>query len=73
MQLLVICETETESNDIKDLVARWRWAMRLGSGSTGSGLMSLGLLRLDGMMLENGANVQSGQGQVQMGGVVGSS
>jgi hypothetical protein len=63
MQLLVICETETESNEIKDLVARWRWAMRLGSGSTGSGLMSLGLLRLDGMMLENNGNAQ----QVQMG------
>lgn len=36
--------------------------MRVGSGSTGNGLMSLGLLRLDGLLLENGA-VQPGTGQ----------
>lgn len=54
MQLLVTAENDTESNEISDLVARWRWAMRIGSGSAGNGLMSLGLLRLDGMMLENG-------------------
>jgi hypothetical protein len=73
MQLMFICETETESSEINDLVARWRWAMRLSSGNTGSGLMSLGLLRLDGIMLENGGNGQQ-QNQVQMnmngGGVV---
>jgi hypothetical protein len=54
MQLLVTSESEAESNEINDLVERWRWAMRIGSGSTGSGLMSLGLLRLDGLLLENG-------------------
>jgi hypothetical protein len=54
MQLLLTATTEAESNEIHDLVARWRWAMRIGSGSTGSGLMSLGLLRLDGLLLENG-------------------
>ena len=54
MQLLVTSESETEQNEINDLVGRWRWAMRVGSGSTGSGLMSLGLLRLDGLLLENG-------------------
>jgi len=54
MQLLVTSETAAESAEINDLVARWRWAMRIGSGSTGSGLMSLGLLRLDGLLLENG-------------------
>jgi len=54
MQLLVTSESEAESNEINDLVGRWRWAMRIGSGSTGSGLMSLGLLRLDGLLLENG-------------------
>lgn len=54
MQLLVTSESEAESNEINDLVARWRWAMRIGSGSTGNGLMSLGLLRLDGLLLENG-------------------
>jgi len=56
MQLLVTSESESESNEINDLVGRWRWAMRIGSGSgnTGNGgLMSLGLLRLDGLMLEN--------------------
>ena len=54
MQLLVTSETEAESNEINELVSRWRWAMRIGSGSTGNGLMSLGLLRLDGLLLENG-------------------
>ncbi len=55
MQLLVTSESEAESNEINDLVARWRWAMRIGSGSTSNGLMSLGLLRLDGLLLENGS------------------
>ena len=55
MQLLVTSETEEESSEISELVERWRWAMRVGSGSTGSGLMSLGLLRLDGLLLENGS------------------
>jgi hypothetical protein len=54
MQLLVTSESDAESTEINDLLARWRWAMRIGSGSTGNGLMSLGLLRLDGMLLENG-------------------
>jgi hypothetical protein len=61
MQLLVTSESEAESNEINNLVARWRWAMRIGSGSTGSGLMSLGLLRLDGLLLENGT-VQTASG-----------
>ena len=55
MQLLVTSETEEESSEISELVERWSWAMRVGSGSTGSGLMSLGLLRLDGLLLENGS------------------
>jgi hypothetical protein len=54
MQLLVTSESEAESNEINDLVERWRWSMRISSGSAGSGLMSLGLLRLDGLLLENG-------------------
>jgi len=54
IQLLFTAETAAESSEINDLVARWRWAMRVGSGSTGNGLMSLGLLRLDGLLLENG-------------------
>lgn len=54
MQLLVTSESEAESSEINELVSRWRWAMRIGSGASGSGLMSLGLLRLDGLMLENG-------------------
>lgn len=55
MQLLVTSESDTEQTEINDLVGRWRWAMRIGSGNTGNGLMSLGLLRLDGLLLENGA------------------
>ncbi|KAG9235003.1 fungal-specific transcription factor domain-containing protein [Amylocarpus encephaloides] len=54
VQLLVLCDTESESAEINGLVDRWRWAMRLGSGSAGNGFMSLGLLRLDGWVLENG-------------------
>lgn len=54
MQLFLTSETEVERSEINDLVARWRWAMRIGSGNTGNGLMSLGLLRLDGLLLENG-------------------
>jgi hypothetical protein len=53
MQLLVTSESEAESNEINGLLGRWRWAMRVGSGSTGNGLMSLGLLRLDGLLLED--------------------
>lgn len=53
MQLLVTSENETESADIHELVTRWRWAMRIGSGNAGNGLMSLGLLRLDGLLLKN--------------------
>ncbi|CZS88732.1 related to DAL81-transcriptional activator for allantoin and GABA catabolic genes [Rhynchosporium agropyri] len=54
MQLLVTSQNDVETNEIDGLVARWRWAMRIGSGSTGNGLMSLGLIRLDGLLLENG-------------------
>ncbi|KAF7868311.1 hypothetical protein EAF04_004843 [Stromatinia cepivora] len=54
MQLLVTSENETESAEINELVTRWRWAMRTGSGSAGNGLMSLGLLRLDGLLMKNG-------------------
>jgi hypothetical protein len=60
MQLLITSETPAESAEINDLVARWRWAMRIGSGSTVSGLVSLGLLRLDGLLLENGNSQQHG-------------
>jgi hypothetical protein len=60
MQLLITSETPSESAEINELVTRWRWAMRIGSGSTGSGLMSLGLLRLDGLLLENGNTRQQG-------------
>jgi hypothetical protein len=62
MQLLVTAETPAESAEINELVARWRWAMRVGSGSMGSGLMSLGLLRLDGLLLENGSQVPVQEG-----------
>ncbi|ESZ98605.1 hypothetical protein SBOR_1055 [Sclerotinia borealis F-4128] len=54
MQLLVTSENESESAEINELVTRWRWAMRIGSGNAGNGLMSLGLLRLDGLLLKNG-------------------
>lgn len=61
MQLYLTSENEMESNEINDLVGRWRWAMRIGSGSAGNGLMSLGLLRLDGLLLENGTAQSTNQ------------
>ncbi|PQE20668.1 hypothetical protein CJF30_00001996 [Rutstroemia sp. NJR-2017a BBW] len=54
MQILVTSENEAEANEINELVTRWRWALRIGSGSSGNALMSLGLLRLDGLLLESG-------------------
>ncbi|KAF8864317.1 hypothetical protein BDZ45DRAFT_737323 [Acephala macrosclerotiorum] len=60
MQLYVTAENDAESSEINALVARWRWAMRIGSGSTGNGLMSLGLLRLDGLLLSENGSVQTG-------------
>lgn len=55
MQLLVTSKDATETNALNDLVTRWRWAMRLDSGNPGNGLMSLGLLRIDGLFAENSA------------------
>jgi len=52
MQLMLTAEGP-ETQEINDLVTRWRWAMRVGSGNSSNGLMSLGLLRLDGLLLEN--------------------
>lgn len=63
MQLFTTSDNMDESQEIKDLMGRWRWAMRVGSGSTGNGLMSLGLLRLDGLLLEKGTL----QAQAQVG------
>lgn len=58
-----------ETAEINDLVARWRWAMRVGSGNSSNGMMSLGLLRLDGLLLENNGNgVPSSQQQDNGGG-----
>jgi hypothetical protein len=59
-------ETPSETQEINKLVERWRWAMRIGSGpNSGSGLMNLGLLRLDGLLLEGS---QSGRGERDGGG-----
>ena len=54
MQLNVTSESEAESNESNDLVGRWRWAMKPGSGSTDNCLMNLGLLYMDGLLSENG-------------------
>lgn len=51
MQLLLTAHTEAEVNEMNDLIARWRWAFRVG-GSTGYGIMSPGLLRFDGLSLD---------------------
>lgn len=62
MQLMLTAEPGPESHEINDLVSRWRWAMRFGSSTSGNGLMSLGLLRMDGLLLENGNGVGGGGG-----------
>jgi hypothetical protein len=53
-------ESGKMETEVADLVSRWRWAMRMGGGSGGWGnaLMSLGLLRVDGLMvlLEGGGD-----------------
>jgi hypothetical protein len=54
MQLLQTSKTAAEAAEIQEFVARWHLAMRIGSGDHESGLMSLGLLRLDSLLLENG-------------------
>lgn len=72
MQLMLTAEGP-ETPEINDLVTRWRWVMRVSSGNSSNGLMSLGLLRLDGLLLENNgaapgsqsSGQQQGQGQIQ--------
>ncbi|KAI9742412.1 MAG: hypothetical protein M1818_003945 [Claussenomyces sp. TS43310] len=71
MQLLLTAESSAESVEITDLVSRWRAAMRMGSGATGSGLMSLGLLRLDGLLRENGQSDERRLGSMSTGGISG--
>lgn len=58
MQLHITAASPIEKEEIDELISRWRWAMRIGSGATGGvggGLMSLGLLRMDGLMREERA------------------
>ena len=47
MQLLVTAQTDMEVTEINNLIARWRWAMRVGA-SSGNGILNSGLLRFDG-------------------------
>ena len=61
MHLLLTAHTDVEVNDLNDLIARWRWCMRLGG--TGHGIMSLGLLRADGMSLD-GSEIMSADGSI---------
>ena len=62
MQLLLTAHAEAEINEMNDLIARWRWAMRVGS-STSNGIMSPGLLRFDGLSLD-ASDVMSGDGSI---------
>lgn len=61
MQLLLTAHTEAEVNEINDLIARWRWCMRLGG--TGHGIMSPGLLRFDGLSLD-ASEIMSADGSI---------
>ena len=57
MRLLITSTSQDEVNTLNDLVRRWRWAMRIAGGNSGSQLMSLGLLRLDRNLLKSGIQV----------------
>lgn len=57
MQLLLTAESEGEAAEVNNLISRWRWAMRIGSGGSRSDMMSLGLLKLDGLVVESGESV----------------
>lgn len=67
MQLLLTAESEAEVAEVNDLIARWRWAMRVASGGSGSGMMTLGLLGLDGLVGGNGESVSGGGSMAGMG------
>lgn len=61
MQLLLTAHTEAEVDEMNDLIARWRWCMRLGG--TGHGIMGPGLLRFDGLSLD-GNEIMSANGSI---------
>lgn len=63
MQLHISATSPSEKEEIGGLVNRWRWAMRIGSGTMGNGLMSLGLLRMDGLLLEDQKGQDSNEGR----------
>ena len=54
VRLLITSESQVEKLELKDLIKRWRWALRTGGGNSGNVLMSLGLLRLDRSLITKG-------------------
>lgn len=59
MQLLLTAQSDLEMTEMNNLVARWRWAMRVGA-TPGNSIMNCGLLDTgDGM---------SGGGSIGLGG-----
>ena len=51
VRLLITSESTAEKQDLDGLIGRWRWALRTGGNS---GIMSLGLLRLDRSLTTKG-------------------
>lgn len=51
VRLLITAESQAEKQDLENLIGRWRWQLRTGGSS---GIMSLGLLRLDRSLITKG-------------------
>jgi hypothetical protein len=52
MRVYINITSTVEKEDFKELVMRWRRALRPGSGNAGNGMMGLALLRLEGSLRE---------------------
>lgn len=52
MRVYVNITSAAEKEEFKELVMRWRRALRPGSGNAGNGMMGLALLRLEGSLRE---------------------
>jgi hypothetical protein len=57
MRLLATATSQNEKEELHQIISRWRWELRYGSGNAGNVVTSLGLLRLDTWLLRSGIRV----------------
>lgn len=57
MRLLATATSQNEKEELHQIISRWRWELRSGSGNAGNVVTSLGLLRLDTWLLRSGIRV----------------